>query len=200
MLALGGATIMLTALQLSWLPQTAGHDVALVILVFTVPLQLLAAVFGYLSRDGAGGTGMALLSSCWLAVGVMQLRTPPAATNPTLGLLLFFAAAALMVPVMASALGKVLASVVFFLAASRFVLTGVYEYHGGHGWEHASGWLGLALCVTALYAAIAFEAEDIQHRTVLPVGRWGAGKRAMRGNLITEVQKVEQEAGVREQL
>jgi len=48
--------------------------------------------------------------------------------------------------------------------------------------------------------ALALEIEDIRHRTVLPVGRWGSGARAIGGNLLDEIEKVQREAGVREQL
>jgi uncharacterized protein len=200
MAALAGASVMLTGYQLSWLPVAEGHDVALVILLFAVPLQYLASVFGFLGRDGAGGTGMALLGACWTVTGVLTLQSPPGSRSPALGFLLFFASAALLIPATAASLGKVAASVAFFLAAARFALTGIYEYHGGTVWADASGWVGLALCVLALYNAFAFEVEDTRHRTILPVLRWGTGRRAIEGGVRAQTRQVEQEAGVREQL
>ena len=200
MIGLAGASIMLTASQLSWLPVLQVHAVAFVLLVFVVPLQFLASVFGYLGRDGSAGTGMALLGACWLVVGGLALLSPAGSRSATLGLLLFFASAALLVPALASSLGKVAAAVAFFLAAARFALTGVYEFHGGVAWEHVSGWVGLAVCAVALYNAFAFELEDTRHSTVLPVLRWGSGRRAMAGDMLSEVKNVENEAGVRDQL
>jgi uncharacterized protein len=67
MLALAGASLMLTAYPLSWLPSAQGHAVAVALLAFAVPMQYLAAVFGFLGRDGAGGTGMALLGCAGLS-------------------------------------------------------------------------------------------------------------------------------------
>lgn len=200
MAALAGASIMLTGYQLSWLPALQGHDVALVILAFAVPLQYLASVFGYLGRDGSGGTGMALLGACWTVTGTLTLVTQPGRRNQSLGLLLLFACAVLLVPTAAAGLGKIAAALAFFLAATRFALTGVYEYHGGTAWEHASGWVGLALCIVALYNSFAFEIEDMKHRTVLPVLRWGSGRIAMSDGLPGQVQNADHEAGVREQL
>jgi uncharacterized protein len=200
MIALAGASLMLTAYQLSWLPTTEGHAVAAVLLAFPVPMLYLAAVFGFLGRDGAGGTGMALLGSCWLVTGVLTLLSPPGSRSAVLGLFLYFACAAVLIPATAAIFGKVVASVAFVLAAARFAVAGVYEYHGGLAWKHASGWIGLALCVAALYAGLAFEIEDIRHHTVLPVLRWGSGRRAMEGDAEAESRHVEQEAGVREQL
>jgi hypothetical protein len=40
----------------------------------------------------------------------------------------------------------------------------------------------------------------MRHRTVLPVLRWGSGRRAMAGDREAEVEHVGHEAGVREQL
>jgi succinate-acetate transporter protein len=140
------------------------------------------------------------MGSCWLVTGGLSLLSPPGSGSPALGVFLFFASGAVLVPAAAALFGKVVAAVAFGLAAARFVLTGVYEYYGGAGWEHASGWAGLAVCAVALYAAFAFELEDTRHHTILPVLRWGSGRRAMDGNVPAELRGVAHEAGVREQL
>ena len=157
-------------------------------------------MFGFLGRDSADGTGMALLGACWTVTGVLTLLSPPGARSPALGFLLFFAGAVLLVPAAAASLGKITAATAFVLAAARFALTGLYQYQGGTVWEHASGWVGLALCLVALYNAFAFEIEDTRHRTVLPVLRWGTGRTALDGSEPAQVEDVEHEAGVREQL
>lgn len=120
--------------------------------------------------------------------------------SPALGLLLFFASGALLVPVLAAAFGKVAAALAFLLAAARFTVSGTAQYLGGTTWQHAAGWLGLAVCVVALYNAFAFEVEGARHQTVLPVLRWGSGRRAMNGSLPDEAREVGHEAGVRTQL
>lgn len=68
------------------------------------------------------------------------------------------------------------------------------------GWDQVSGWWGLGLCLVALYAALAFELEDTERRTILPVGRRGAGRRALRGGIADDLADLQHEAGVREQL
>lgn len=200
MAALAGASVMLTGYQLGWLPVSQGRVVAAAILLFAVPLQYLASVFGFLGRDSAGGTGMALLGACWTATGALTLLSPAGGRSPVLGLLLLFASAALLVPAAAASLGKVAATTAFGLAAARFALTGVYEYHGGTPWEDASGWAGLILCIVALYNAVAFEIEDTAHRTILPVLRRGAGRTALDGSQPAQIGNAGHEAGVREQL
>lgn len=199
-IALGGASVALSGVQLSWVPTIESHQVAIVVLAFAVPLQLLASVFGFLARDSVGGTGMGLLAGTWLVTGSLLATTSPGGRSQTLGLLLLFTSAALMVPTCAAALGKVAAAVVMFGAAGRFALTGIYEFRGGAGWEHVSGWWGIGLAVAALYAALAFEVEDTRRQTVLPVLRRGVGKAAVAGTIHHELERVEREAGVREQL
>ncbi len=198
--ALGAASVVLSGLQLGWVPMTDSHQVALVVIVFAVPLQLLASIFGFLARDSVGGTGMGLLGGTWLATGTLLLTSTPGSTSRTLGLFLFFVAVGLMVPTTAAALGKVAAAVVMFGAGARFALTGMYEFVGGSGWERASAWWGIGLCVVALYATMAFELEDTRRATVLPVFRHGVGKRALDGTVLDQVARIQNEAGVREQL
>lgn len=199
-LALGGASVALSATQLSWAPVTAGHQVALVVLLFPVPLQVIASVFGFLARDSVGGTGMGILAGTWLVVGAVTLLSPPGSRSTVVAVLLFFSAAALLVPVAAASLAKVVAALVMIGAAGRFALTGVYEYTGRVGLEHISGWWGVGLAALALYAALAFEVEDVRRRTILPVLRHGVGRAAVEGGIETELDRVEREAGVREQL
>lgn len=198
--ALGGASVALSGLQLSWVPTAEARQVAIVVLAFAVPLQLLASVFGFLARDSVGGTGMGLLGGTWLVTGTVLVVSAPGTRSQTLGLLLLFASAALMVPICAAALGKVVAAIVMFGAAGRFALTGIYEYLGGTTWEHISGWWGIGLAAAALYAALAFEVEDTRRKTVLPVLRHGIGRAAVVGGIETELDRVEREAGIREQL
>ena len=50
-LALTVATLAFASLQLRWVPVAEGRSIALAVLVLTVPLQLLAAVMGFLARD-----------------------------------------------------------------------------------------------------------------------------------------------------
>jgi hypothetical protein len=42
--------------------------------------------------------------------------------------------------------------------------------------------------------------EDTRHHTVLPVPRWGSGRRAVDGGEPAQARNIDHEAGVREQL
>lgn len=199
-IGLAGGTIALTSLQVGWVPVTEAHQVALAVLLIASPLQFLASVIGFLCRDPAAATGMGTLAVSWLVIGVTVLQSPRGSRSLALGVVLFYLAGALLVSAVLAALGKALAGAVFTLAVARFAVTAAYEYFGGTGVEHAAGWLGLALCVLALYAALAFELEALRHATVLPTLRHGAGRRALSDDGLAAVGPAEREAGVRRQL
>jgi uncharacterized protein len=48
---------------------------------------------------------------------------------------------------------------------------------GGVAWMTAACWVGIALAVVSLVAALALEVERATSRTVLPLRRTGAGER-----------------------
>lgn len=52
----------------------------------------------------------------------------------------------------------------------------------------------------AIYAALAMLLEDVRRHTVLPVGRRSAGRASLERGLQPQVERLEGEAGVREQL
>lgn len=197
LLALAVATFTLAGLQLSWIPLAQQHDAGLVILTFAVPLQLLSCIYGFIARDSAAGTGMALQAGGWFSIGVTTFTGSPGKTSPALGLLLVGAATVLLVPAITASLSKLIVSLVMALTSVRFYLTGAYELSSSAQWKDAAGVAGLVLAVAALYAGLALELEDSRRATVLPTFRRGAGRRALTGSLADEVDGVQHEAGVR---
>ncbi|RBY91944.1 hypothetical protein DQ237_19225 [Blastococcus sp. TF02-8] len=199
-LALVLATVMLSAVQLSWIPPDQGRIAGLTALVATVPLQLTAAVVGFLARDPVAATGMGLLAGTWATVALTTLTSAPGATSAGLGVLMLTAGLALQVPAASAAASKLVPAAVMCLAGIRFAVTGLYEITGSSSWKAAAGWTGLALAVLALYAALALELEGAQGRTLLPLGRRGAGRAAVRGEARTYAAALASEPGVRPQL
>ncbi len=163
-LALTVATFSFSAVQLSWIPVTQGRTAALAALLFSMPLQLIASVFGFCARDPVAGIGNGVLAGTWAVLSVHTLTTPPGTSSSGLGIVLFAAAAALLVPAVAG-VAKVVASGVLMLASVRFAVTGVAELTASAGWKGAAGIVGLALAALALYAALGFELEDVRGRT-----------------------------------
>ncbi len=200
MLALAVGTFAVAGLQLSWIPASQARVTGLLVLVFVVPLQALSSIFGFLARDPAASTGMALQGAGWFAVGIATYTGRPGHVIPALGLVLLGDATVLLVPVIVAADSKVLASVVMGLTSVRFALTGIYELSANPGCQAAAAVTGLALAGVAFYAGLAFELEDSRKRTVLPTLRRRQGETAMSGDMLDEVRGVEHEAGVRRKL
>jgi succinate-acetate transporter protein len=190
-LALAAGTLVLAGLQLAWVEPAEGQDVALILIAFVVPLQLLTSILGYLARDVVAGTAMGILSGTWLSIALVSLTNPPGSTSDALGLFLLLAGAAMLVPASAAFATKRVPFAVLSTAGLRFALTGIYQLTASGPWERVAAWVGLILCALGLYAALAAELEDARGATVLPMLRVGEGRSAMDSGL---------EAGVREQL
>ncbi len=194
------ATLLLSGLQLGWVPVSEGHQVAWALVVFAFPVQILASVFGFLDRDTVVGTGIGIQGAGWLTIGALMLAGAPGRRDMVLGLFLFVAAAALLPSVLTSAMSKGIAAAVMALTSLRWLLTGAYEWVGASPWKEVAGWTGVALCAVALYAAVALEVEDQRRHTVLPTLRRGKGWEAINGDFAAQVERLRQEAGVRQQL
>lgn len=199
-LALGIASFVLSGVELHVVPQSAQHDIALVLFAFVAPAQLLAGILGFWARDPVAGTGMGVLAGTWLITGLTLHSGHPGGRVPALGLLLCASAVALLVPTLASGRSKLVVTVTMFLAAARFAVTGSYHLGASHGVQHAGGILGLVLAGVALYAALSFELEGATGQTVLPTFRPHHADRVETGGLGDELAGVLHEAGVRRTL
>lgn len=190
--ALAAGTLTLSGMQLGWIPATEGKDVALVLIAFVFPLQLVAAVFAFLARDGAAGEGFGLLAGTWLAIGLVTIASPPGSTSNALGIFLLAVGLLLLAPAGASISSKKAATAVLACAALHFAVTGVYELSGSGAWENIAGIVGLALFALAAYAGLAMTLADVRHGAgPLPVGRGGGHP------LEVDPAEVEHEPGVR---
>jgi succinate-acetate transporter protein len=199
-LALALATTVFSAVQLGWVKPDQGRIAAITALAATVPLQLLASVMGFLTRDPVAATGMGVLSGTWAVAGFTTYSLAPGTTSSGLGVLLVVAGIAMLVPAAAAVGSKVMPALVMTVAATRFATTGVYEMTGSADWEAVAGWVGILLAAVAFYTALALELEGAQESTVLPVGRRGPGRSAMDGEGPLEPADLAEEAGVRPQL
>ena len=193
------ATLSFSSVQLGWVPASQGGTVALAALGLTVPVQLIASVFGFLARDPVAGTGMGILAGTWATAGLATITSPPGATSPGLGVVLLCAGAAMLVPA-AAGRQKTVAAAVMTLSALRFGLTGIAEINGAASWMTTAGWTGVLLAALSLYAALAFELEGTDHRDVVPLWRRGAAASAVRDDEAAQLSDVAHEPGVRKQL
>lgn len=199
-LALAAGSFTMAGAELSWLPQAQSAAAGLVILAFVVPLQVASFLFGFLARDPAAATGMAVQAGGWLAIGLITYTSTPGQVSGALGLILLGAGTVMLVPALTAVQSKVVAAAVMGLTSLRFYLTAAYQLTAGPGWRTAAGAAGLALAALALYAGLAFELEDNRRATVLPTLRRAGGQRAVTGRLTDEVAGIHHEAGVRQVL
>lgn len=198
-LALAFGSILLTALQLRWLPPVDGSQVAVVVLVLVVPLELIAAIVAFAIRDVVMATGLGLLVGAWSASSVLLLMGEPGELSPVLGTVAIAIGVALLVPAVCAAAEKPAAAVLFTVAAVRFGITGAYELGAGDHWATASGVIGVGLVTTAVYSALAFALEDARHHAVLPVSRRASSASALSGDMSAQLDDLATEAGVRQE-
>lgn len=198
-LVLGIGSILLTSLQLGWIAVTNTHQVATVLLVFVVPLELLTAALSFYIRDVVMATGFGLLTGMWAASGTLLLSGQPGSRSQVFGELAIAGAVALLVPALSVAWAKPAATVLMIVAAVRFALVGVYELNGASGWQTASGVVGVVLVVTAAYGSLAFALEDARHHAVLPIKRTTTSSAAMSGEIAPQLEDLPTEAGVRQE-
>jgi succinate-acetate transporter protein len=197
---LAAATFVMSGLQLGWVDPSQGRQVALCILAFTVPLQLIASLFAFLARDGVAATGMGLLSGIWATVGLVTFTGHPGATSGALGLFLLIAAVAMWAPAASAIASKLVPALILATAGLRFLVTGLYQLTSNEAWENTAGVIGLLLAAFAIYAAYAAEFEDVLKRPLLPLGRRGKGELALNGTYAQQIANLPHEPGIRQQL
>lgn len=198
--AFGAGTMLLTALELHWVPVAQTRPLMLMVLAFVVPLEMLAGVFAFLGRDSGAATALMMLGAAWAATSVTVLTGPPGGRSSALGIFLLTLTPMMLVLFTASLRGKPLFGVLLLIGACRFALTGLYEATGTASLEAAAGWIGIPLAAFSLYGGLALLLEENAQRTVLPLGRRGRARSSLEGSLDRQIEQAEQEPGVRRQL
>jgi uncharacterized protein len=193
-------TVLLSALELRWVPVTEDSELMVMVLAFVVPLEALSGLFAFLARDSGAATGLTTLSAVWLATSLNVMHGPPGALSLPLSVFLLTLTPLMLIMAGASITGKPLFGLLLLAGACRFALTGAYEATGNTAVEHAAGWLGVPLAAFALYGGLALLLEEGYQRTVLPLGRRGRARTSLEGTFANQVHQAEQEPGVRRQL
>jgi uncharacterized protein len=194
MSGLAVASLVESGLALKWVPSSEAVQAGLILIAVPFVLQLLASIFSYLARDGAGGAATGVLATTWLVLGLSHVTAGTGQAIAVIGLLLVSAGGVLALSAIVVGVGKPLLGAVFMIAALRFGLAGVYELSGTAFWQNIAGVVGLVVCAAAAYCVLAFELEGQQRRTVLPTLRRGRAELAMSG----QRDGVTREAGVRQ--
>lgn len=196
--AFGAGALTTAVWDLHWIPRAEYKPAAIALIAFVAPLELLACIFAFLSRDAAGGTTMGIFAatwgvfaSFWLAVGPLQ--------SPALGVFSVMLTGAIACLAVVAFPAKPLLSLVLVIAAVRDGCLAAFHL-GATGALKGVGWCGLVLAPLSLYGGLAFLLEDVNQRTILPLLRRGAAKTSMEGSLSEQEQRIEHESGVRNQL
>lgn len=198
--AFGTGMAILAGADIPLFPLSDIHLAGDLLLTFVAPLEILAAVFAFLARDGMAGTGLGVFAASWATVGVQDLLLKPGSTDPVLGLyLLAFCVVVALLGTVASR-GQPLLSLILLISSVRTALAGIYEVSSIKPVFTAAGIVALVLTVIAYYGAVAFLLEDTAHHTVLPLARRGSARTSLAGGLDDQLLGIEREAGVRRSL
>lgn len=198
--AFGIGNVLYSAFLLRWIPASEAHSVALMLLAFVAPLELLPSGMAYLTRDGGGATAFAIFGSAWIVQGLELLTSPSQTTSPASGIFLLCLALTLVMLTIVTFKGKPLLGVVLIIAILRTCGAAWVELTGNALAGRATGYCGLLLATAAFYAGIAFLEEDVTQRLSPLTFRTGEAKAAMEGELRDQISTLEREAGVRKQL
>lgn len=198
--AFGTGTVLLAAVELKWIGPPEKMALISVVLAFVAPLELLAAVFAFFSRDTGAATAMAIFGSGWIALSLYFLNAGMQAKTTTFGIFLIMDSLAILALGIASYAGKPLLSLILLIAAARFLLVACVQFGAGASVALASGAVGLLTGVFAVYGGLALLLEDVKQKTVLPMFRRRSAKAALEGGLEDQLDRIAREAGVRQQL
>ena len=191
--------VLYSAYLLHWIPASEMFAVALVLLCFVAPLELLPSAMAFLARDTGGATAFAIFGASWIALGLQMLLHLPEQSR-TAGIFDLCLAMCLVMLAIVTFPGKPLLGVVLAVAVLRTSLGGSLALVGGPGLAMATGVAGLVLAALAFYCALAFLEEDVTSRISPLTFRTGSAKQAMEGRLEDQVEAITREAGVRKQL
>lgn len=194
----GAGALITGCWDLHWVPQSEFKPAAIALLTFVMPLEAISSIFGLLSRDSAGATAMGIFAASWAVFGTFWLTVGPE-QSPILGIFsIMLTAAALCLAVVAWA-AKPLLALVLGLASIRDIFLSAFHL-GAKGALAGVGWCGLVLAPLSIYCGLAFLMEDVNQRTIIPLFRRGKAKQSLEGNLADQLERIEGEAGVRNQL
>lgn len=161
------ATTLFAGFETGILPKADYHTIGWLVLAIPVPLQLVPAVWGLVRGELAAAIASSVLGATWLALALATITGPVGAPGPSKAesLLLFAAAAGLVVSVATELVGGTrVPAIVLLTAAVRFVLTGVSGLTHAEGWEITAGVAGFVLAGVACAGAFLVELRTALRR------------------------------------
>jgi hypothetical protein len=141
-----------------------------------------------------------MFSSSWLTLGLADVTGVSGVPSHAVGLYLLGFSFMIGCLAVAAFLGKPLIGMLLLLATVRGALAGASEFGAPHSLEVAASWIAVALFAAAAYGGLAFLLEDLRKESVLPVFRRGSSRESLEGDLTAQLERIADEAGVRQTL
>ncbi len=189
-----------SAFLLGWIPASETSTLALMLLLFAAPLELLPCVMAFLSRDTGAATAMGVFGFSWLVQGASMLQLHGDPSNAATGIFLLAIAVCLAIVTAVTLGGKPMLGVMTIVAAARALCAAGVQF-GLHGALPATtAVLGLVVTAIAFYAGLGLLLEDVRGILLPMTFRKQAAQAALEGDLSHQTSHLHREAGVREQL
>jgi len=198
--AFGIGNTIVAAFLAHWIPVSDTQTVAFITLAFVAPLELIASIMAFLSRDSGAATAMGIFAGGWIIYGMQLLAFGAGASSPATGIFLILLALCLAILAVASFTGKPLIASLFCVAMLRSTTAGLLEFRSSGPLTIATVWLGLLVAALAFYCGFGLLLEDVMQRPLQMMYRTGKAKKAMVASLSEQLENVAREAGVRQQL
>jgi succinate-acetate transporter protein len=198
--AFGIGNALLAAFTAHWIPPSDAKTVAIMMLAFVAPLELIPCLMAFLARDTGTVTAMGIFAGGWVVQGLELLMAGPASLSPTIGLFLNLLALCLALLAVATFSGKPLIGSLFCVAALRSSGAGFLQFGVTGPLAIMTAILGLAVAAMAFYSGIGFLLEDVEQKPMAMMFRSGKAKEALNASLHDQLENVAREAGVRPQL
>lgn len=191
--------LLYSAFLLHWIPGSESKIVAMLLLGFAAPLELLPCAMAFLSRDTGAATAMGLFGCAWIVQGVPLLALggdPPLASE---GVFLIAIAACLLILTTVTIENKPMLAIMLIAGAGRSACAGLVEF-GLRGASPYSAALGLVITAVGFYAGLGLLLEDTRGVLLPMTFRKKEAQAALEEGLEHQVRHLHREAGVREQL
>lgn len=197
--AFGVGNALYGAYLLQWISHSESLLLAVILLAFVAPLELVPSIMAFLARDGGGATSFAIFGAVWIVQGLDLLMHVPQQSHTTAAFLLCLVVSLLLLTAITFR-GKPLLGVVLTVAAVRTCGAAALAVWDAPLIATLTGATGLLLAVLAFYSGFAFLKEDVTGELSALTFRTGEARSAMEGSLEEQTQSLESEAGVRKQL
>ncbi|MER6983461.1 hypothetical protein ABT317_42535, partial [Streptomyces carpinensis] len=133
----GIGMVLLAGVSLGLLTGDQVRPVGILLAVFVFPLEFLAAVMAFLTRDTAAAAALGLFATSWAALGVLHIVAPAQQTSIALGMYLSAFALMLLPLAVTAFMGKALLGAVLSVSTMRAALAAAYQLGAPHQLELA---------------------------------------------------------------